>query len=236
MPGIFERISTMLRANINAALDQAEDPEAALNQIIRDMAKAIEDARSQVAEMIAQERLLQGQLQENRRLIDEWNRKAELAVSRGLDDLAREALRRKLDFAKNTQLLETQWQSQHDLVEKLKHDLQTLQTRYQLAQDKRDQLIQRQKAAQAVQRITQSVNNISISDPSSELARLEDRIRLTEARAQAGAEMAQLREPDFDDAFAALEADGELEAELAALKAAKAPAGQLNAPETPEKS
>src|SRR5438094_10631097 len=101
--GILDRISTILRANINALLDQAEDPEKSFDQIIRDMADAIGQARGQVAEMIAQEKLLEADMARSQSLAREWGQKAELAVGRGADDLAKEALRHKIDYDRNAQ-------------------------------------------------------------------------------------------------------------------------------------
>ncbi len=93
--GIFDRISRLLRANVNDLLDNAEDPEKMLDQLIRDMNEEIRRARSQVAAMIAQEKELAADKAEADRLSAEWQRRAELAVDQARDDLAREALRRK---------------------------------------------------------------------------------------------------------------------------------------------
>ena len=130
--GILDRVSTILRANINSLLDQAEDPEKALDQLIRDMADAIGQARGQVAEMIAQEKLLEADMERNTTLGREWGHKAELAVTRGADDLAKEALRRKIDYDRNATAYTTQLQAQQDVVGKLKHDLEQLERKYEM--------------------------------------------------------------------------------------------------------
>jgi phage shock protein A len=231
---IFDRISTLIRANLNALLDQAEDPEKVLDQVIRDMQGAINDARSQVAEMIARERMLRADVEDHRKLVSEWDRKAELALSRNMEDLAREAVRRKLDYQKNLELSLSQWQTQNEVVERLKADLQALQSKYETAVRQRDALIARYKAAQAREQVTRTVRQFSTIDPASELARMEDRIRLAEARAEANLELQQV---DYRDQFAALEGDSELEEEMARLRArvlgpAEQPAGQLGAPKT----
>ncbi|MEJ7652082.1 MAG: PspA/IM30 family protein [Chloroflexia bacterium] len=102
MAGIFDRMSTILRANINSMLDKSENPEVMIDQIIRDMASAIAEARGQVADMIAQEKILQANVKRNQDLANEWQSKATLAVTSSRDDLAREALRRKNDFDENS--------------------------------------------------------------------------------------------------------------------------------------
>ncbi|MCS7002349.1 MAG: PspA/IM30 family protein [Dehalococcoidia bacterium] len=232
MAGIFDRLGTLLRANLNALLDQAEDPEKMLDQILRDMANGIREAESQVAEMIAREKLLRADMEEDQRKIDEWNRKAQFALQRGQEDLAKEAIRRKLDYAKSLELSQQQWQVQYAAAERLKAELLQLRSKYESAQRQREQLIARNRQAQAQERINRTIASISTIDPSSELARMDERIRLREAKANA---MAELRSgSSMDDQFAQLEADGEVEAELAALKASLA-APQLSNP-TPTQS
>src|SRR5687767_10587676 len=125
--GILDRVSLMLRANVNALLDEAEDPEKTLDQLTRDMADAIGEARGSVVEMIAHEKAMQADHDRSRELATEWARKAEKAMGRGAEDLAKEALRRKLDYEKNAEAYATQLQAQRDVVAKLKHDLDRLE-------------------------------------------------------------------------------------------------------------
>ena len=215
--GILDRVSTILRANINALLDQAEDPEKALDQLIRDMADAIGQARGSVAEMIAQEKLLEADMERNSTLAREWAQKAELAVNRGADDLAKEALRRKIDYDKNSQAYATQLQAQSDVVQKLKHDLEQLESKYESAVRNRDAMISRHRRALAQQKVAKTAAQLTTVDPTSELARMEERIRMEEARAAALTEV-HSRPASLEDKFAALEQDDDLERQLADLK------------------
>lgn len=215
--GILDRVSTILRANINALLDQAEDPEKALDQLIRDMADAIGQARGSVAEMIAQEKLLEADMERNANLAREWAQKAELAVNRGADDLAKEALRRKIDYDKNSQAYSTQLQAQSDVVQKLKHDLEQLESKYESAVRNRDAMISRHRRALAQQKVAKTAAQLTTVDPTSELARMEERIRMEEARAAALTEV-HSRPASLEDKFAALEQDDDLERQLADLK------------------
>ena len=105
MAGIMDRLTRLVRANINDLIDQAEDPEKMIDQIIREMQESIVTARSQVAAMIAQEKELELEVAETSKLASEWGRKAERAVTAGKDDLAREALRRKRDNDENSAIL-----------------------------------------------------------------------------------------------------------------------------------
>jgi phage shock protein A len=230
--GILDRLSTILRANINAMLDQAEDPEKTLDQLIRDMRDAIGQARGQVAEMIAQEKLLEADMERNMNLAREWGGKAELAVSRNADSLAREALRRKIDYEKNGQAYAHQLQSQQEVVTKLKHDLEELEQKYEGAVRNREVLIARHKRAVAQQKVAQTAAQLTTMDPTSELGRMEERIRMEEARAAALTEVQ--RRPNLEDQFAALEGDSELERQMADLRAKVS--GTLPAPEAPPAS
>jgi phage shock protein A len=214
--GILDRMSTILRANINAMLDQAEDPEKTLDQLIRDMSEAIGQARGQVAEMIAQEKLLEADMERNMSLGREWGKKAELAVSRNADDLAKEALRRKIDYDKNGQAYASQLQAQQEVVSKLKHDLEQLESKYESAVRNREALIARHRRAVAQQKVARTAAQLSGMDPTSELGRMEERIRLEEARAAALTEVQ--RRPNLEEQFAALEGDNELERQLADLQ------------------
>ncbi len=216
MASIFDRMSTILRANINALLDRAENPEVVIDQIIRDMASAIAEARGQVADMIAQEKILQANVQRNESLAQEWMQKATLAVQNGRDDLAREALRRRQDYDENARVYREQLTAQSHMVDKLKNDLQQLESKYEDARRNREILIARHRRSETQQRVAQVSAQLNTMDPSAELGRMEERIRLQEARAEAQAE---LQTTSFNDEFAALGANSEVENELAALKA-----------------
>ncbi len=216
MASIFDRMSTILRANINALLDRAENPEVVIDQIIRDMASAIAEARGQVADMIAQEKILQANVQRNESLAQEWMQKATLAVQNGRDDLAREALRRRQDYDENARVYREQLTAQSHMVDKFKNDLQQLESKYEDARRNREILIARHRRAETQQRVAQVSAQLNTMDPSAELGRMEERIRLQEARAEAQAE---LQTTSFNDEFAALGANSEVENELAALKA-----------------
>src|SRR5918998_4206462 len=117
--GVMDRLSRLIRANVNDMIDQAEDPEKMIDQILRDMQDNMTTARSQVAAMIAQEKELEADLNENRRLAEEWGRKAQRAVEAGKDDLAREALRRKRDTEENARVYASQLEVQEGAVGKL---------------------------------------------------------------------------------------------------------------------
>jgi len=237
--GVFDRISRLMRANVNDALDNAEDPEKMLQQLIRDMTEEIRQARGQVATMIAQEKELAADKAEADRTSSEWQRRAELAVGQGKDELAREALRRKRDSDENGRIYEEQLVAQQHTVARLKNQLQSLENKLDQMESKRDALIARSRRAKAQQQVSETISNLPDGNAASEFERFERRIRTSEAKAAASAELADL---DNDDEFAALDKDFGVEDELAALKAKRSggstatavPAAQSSASSTDE--
>ncbi len=213
--GILERTSQILRANINDMLTRAEDPEKMLNQILRDMEDAIERGQAQVAEQIAQEKLIQADLETAKRNQADWEQKAELAVSKGMDDLAREALKRESDYESQISIYQKQLDVQHQAVQKLKGDLAALQTKYEDARRNKEMLIARAKRAAAQQHIISTEAKISSTDYSSDLAHMERRIQEQEARVAASEE---LKQTSTEAQFEKMGADDEVEKKLAALK------------------
>jgi len=214
--GILDRLSRLVRANVNDMLDRAEDPELMLDQILRDMESNIQLARGQVASMIAQDKELQADLKEVQDLSQEWQTKASRAVEAGKDDLAREALRRKKDNDESATLYQQQLTAQSQTVDKLKSQLAALESKYQSTLSNRDALIARQRRAKATQRVADTVSTFSPLDPTNELDRIERKIRGNEARAEATIEM---HDDSLDSQFAELDYDTDVEAELEALKA-----------------
>lgn len=217
--GILDRMSTLIRANINDMLDRAEDPEKMLNQIIIDMEASIKNAREQVAAMIVQEKELEADARQTETLALEWGSKAERAVAAGKDDLAREALKRKRDNAENARVYAEQLLVQKDAVKRLKDQLKMLEAKYQSTLSQRDSYIARQRRAQATKQVAQaaSASVLSPMDPSADLERMERKIRQTEAEAAAALEMGE--DSSLEAQFRELGMDDDIETELAILKA-----------------
>lgn len=213
--GILDRTSQILRANLNDMLSRAEDPEKMLNQILRDMEDALRRGQAQVAEQIAQEKMIQADLDDAKQKSDEWGKKAELAVSKGADDLAREALHRQSDYQSHVEIYQKQLDAQHEAVQKLKADLAALEAKYDDARRNKDMLIARAKRATAQQQIAQTAVKISSADYSSDLAHMERRIQEEEARAAASEEM---RSTSVDEQFKKLGDNDDIEKKLADLK------------------
>ncbi|MFN8482200.1 MAG: PspA/IM30 family protein [Anaerolineae bacterium] len=212
---ILERISTILRANINDMLSKSEDPEKMLNQILLDMQSAITEARSQVAEMVAQQRLIEADLQRAQALSDGWDAKARDAVRQNRDDLAREALKRRNDYQEQVTSLQQQLDAQKALVQQLKDNLGQLEMKYEDAQRTRDQLIARQRRAVAEQEFQKQAQKMNTLDPTSPLSQIEDKVQTEEARASA---MQEVQKSSLDAQFEELEQKGKVDDDLEQLK------------------
>ncbi|MBA3416536.1 MAG: PspA/IM30 family protein [Chloroflexia bacterium] len=216
--GIFDRMSQLIRANVNDLLDRAEDPDKLIDQYIRDMSDNIRTAREQVAAMIAQQKELEADVAQTTHLASEWAAKAQRAVGAGKDDLAREALRRRRDNESNTRVYDEQLRAQRDAVAKLKEQLRQLEAKYQSTLSQRDALVARQRRAEAQQQVAATVSATVFQplDPASDLERMERKIRSTEAQAAATLEMG---DESYEAQFRELDMDDDIESELAALKA-----------------
>ena len=212
---ILDRISTILRANINDMLSRAEDPEKMLNQILLDMQSAITEARSQVAEMIAQQRLIEADLQRAQAMSDQWEAKARDAVRQNRDDVARDALKRRADYQEQVTSLQQQLDAQKALVQQLKDNLAQLEVKYADAQHTRDQLIARQRRAVAQQEFQKQAQKMNTLDPTSPLSQIQDKVEAEEARASA---MEEVQKSSLDAQFEELERGDKIDDELAKLK------------------
>jgi phage shock protein A len=187
--GVLERLSTLLRANINDMLDQAEDPAIMLNQILRDMENEINKARSQVADMMAQEKLYSNDLKGEQDKSAHMEERAMYYVRQGNDAMAKEALKRKADSDSNLAVLQQQLQAQTDMVTRLRGQLDALQAKYKDALGNRDSLLARHHAAQAQQKMDQTSRDLNVTDYGNDLSRMEQRIKMEEARTGAEAEL-----------------------------------------------
>jgi phage shock protein A len=200
-------------------LDHAEDPEIMLNQILRDMEGEITNARGQVTEMMAQERMFRDDLQAEQQKAAHMDERAVHYVTAGNDMMAREALKRKADSDANIQVLQQQLSAQSDMVNRLRTQLDALQAKYQDALSNRDGLLARYRRARAQQQITHTMSNLDVTDYSGDLSRMEQRIRMTEARAGAEQELARDMSSDTSSVFDTEERESAIDRQLADLKA-----------------
>ncbi len=187
--GIFDRLSTVLRSNLNDLISSAENPEKMLNQIIIDMRSQLAKAKQHVAGAIADEKRLHDQVQGEFKQAQEWEQRAMLAVQSQQDDLAKQALVRFNEHSQHAQQLEQTWQAHRAETEKLKNSLRDLNDKIEEAKRKKNLLMARQKRAQAQQRIQETMSGMSESSAFEAFNRMEEKIADNERRLTAGAEI-----------------------------------------------
>jgi phage shock protein A len=187
--GIFDRLSQLLRSNINDLISRAEDPEKMLNQILVDMRGQLVKAKQQVAAAIADEKRLRDQADVEFKQAADWEAKAMLAVKEGRDDLAKQALVRHSEHMSHGQQLEATWEQHRAETEKLKASLRDLNDKIEEAKRKKNLLIARQRRAQAQQRIHETMSSMSEKSAFEAFARMEERIETNERQLKASVEI-----------------------------------------------
>ncbi|MBA4083351.1 PspA/IM30 family protein [Janibacter terrae] len=229
---ILGRVSQLAKANINALLDRAEDPEKMLDQLVRDYTNSIAEAEEAVAQTIAHTRMAEGDLKADQEAATEWGRKAAAAAAKAdeltaagdtagaekFTNLARVALQRQIQHESEAKEAEPAIAQQNAQVEQLKSGLVQMKTKLEDLKSRRSTLVARARSAEAQSRVQEAIGSIDVMDPTSELGRFEDRIRQQEALVQGRAEA---QSTSLEDQFAELEdhsQDAEIEARLAALR------------------
>jgi phage shock protein A len=215
--GLWDRIVRLLRSNVNDIIDKAEDPEKMVNQIVVELNEDLVQVRSQVASSIAMEKQLQQRLTVAEKEAEKWQAKAEVAVDKGDDDLAREALKRKNTAQQTADGLREQVEAQRVSVSKLKENLARMESKIAEAQTKKDLLVARHRRAEAEKRIQGALSKSAGSQSLAAFERMETKVLENESHAAA---LGELNDNSLEERFASLEA-GDTEADLKALKAAR---------------
>lgn len=214
--GLLERVSTLIRANLNDMVDRAEDPEKMIKQVILDMDNQFLQVKTQVAVSIADQHMLEKKWRENEESGKEWMRKAELAVDKKQDDLARAALDRYQTSQRLAQSYLEQVEDQKAQVETLKSALMKLEQKLDEAKSKRDLLLARHRRGIALGKAARAQSAIGDNSKSAAFDRMKDRVNHTEAVATAEVE---LLTDDAGEKLGRLDRDAEVDRLLADLKA-----------------
>lgn len=229
---IFGRIAQLAKANVNAMIDAAEDPQKMLDQMVRDYRNNIAEAEQAVAQTIGDLRLLEEDHAEDLKEAQEWGRKAlaasqtadrhreqgDAASADKFDGLAKIALQRQLAAEQEAQAAEPQIAAQTEAVDKLKDGLNRMRSKLDELTRKRDELSARQKSAAAQNQVNDALKAFDVMDPTSEVSRFEEKVRREEARVRGAQELSA---SSLDAQFESLEdlsRESEVEARLAALK------------------
>jgi len=211
---LLERVSTLVRANLNDLIDKAEHPEKMIKQVILDMENQMLQVKTQVAIAIADQHLLEKKRKENEDKIAEWMRKAELAVDKKQDDLARAALQRTESYRELTDGFAQQITDQTAQVENLKTALRQLEQKLAEAKGKADLLIAQHRRARAVGKASDAKLGANGSGGAA-FDRMKRKVAHEEALSSAKSELAA---DDVEGRLAALEKEDRIEQLLADLK------------------
>ena len=230
---ILGRIGQLVRANVNAMLDGAEDPELMLDQLVRDFTNNIAEAEEAVAQTVGNLRLLEDDLREAQTAQTDWGDKARAASGKAdemrsagntaeadrFTELAKIAIRRQISFENQVTSFQQQIESQTSLTDQLKDGLNKLRLKREELVQKRDELVSRAKMASAQRQVQEAVREVSVMDPTSELNRFEERVRREEAMARG---MSEVAASSLEEEFAALDdadTEAEVESRLAGMRA-----------------
>ena len=216
--GLLERVSTLIRANLNDMVDRAEDPEKMIKQVILDMENQYLQVKTQVAVSIADQHILEKKQREQEDTGKDWMRKAELAVDKTQDDLARAALDRFQTSQRLAQSYREQVDDQRLQVETLKGALVKLEQKLDEAKSKRDLLLARHRRSIALGKAARAQSALGDNSKSATFDRLKDRVHHTEAVASAEVE---LLTDDTGERLNRLDRDTEVERLLTDLKSRK---------------
>lgn len=235
--GLFDRIWRVIRANLNSLISQAEDPEKILEQTVLDMQEDLIQLRQAVAQAIATQKRTERQYSQAVTTADEWYRRAQLAIQKGDDNLAREALTRRKSYQETATVMKTQLDQQVTIVAQLKQNMMKLESKISEAKTKKDLYIARARSAKASQQINEMLGNVGTGSAMAAFERMEEKVLQMEAQAEAVTELSM---DDLERRFEQLGKADDIDAELAAMKSGQAlpgdqsaqlPAAELNTPE-----
>ncbi len=213
---LLERVSTLIRANLNDLIDKAEDPEKMIKQVILDMENQLLQVKTQVAISIADQHVLEKKLKENEENERQWMHRAELALDKQDEALARAAVERSMSYKSMVESFRQQVEDQKTQVENLKAALLKLQQKLAEAKSKSDMLIAQHRRSRALGKATDAGLTMGDQSKAAAFDRMKTKVHHVEAAAQAKADLVA---DNVDDRFAALEKQQEIERMLEEIKA-----------------
>ena len=216
--GIFTRVRDIISSNLNTMLDKAEDPEKLLKLMIREMEDTLVEIKASCAGAMATKKKIQRELEEIDSRSAEWGDKAELAVEKGREDLAREALVEKRRYTDRKDTLEHETNQCDELVDQYQQDIVQLEDKLNTAREKQRVLVQRHVHAQRKVRAQRGIRRMDTSDAIARFDTFEERIE----RIEIDGDLVNFgRKPSLDDEFRRLQGDDDIEKELETLKSKK---------------
>lgn len=213
--GLLDRINRVVRANVNSLVSGAEDPEKILEQAVSDMQEELIRIRQAVAQAIATQKRTERQQAQATSTAEEWYRRAQLALQKNDEGLARDALTRRQSYADTAKAMQAQLVQQNEVVTQLKQNMVKLESKLAEAKSKKDLYIARARSAKASQQMHDLLGQVGSSGALSAFERMEDKVMQLEAQSEA---IAELGTDDLEKQFAALEGGSEIDAQLTAMK------------------
>lgn len=213
--GFFERIGRIIRANLHQLISSVEDPEKILEQTVLDLQDDLVKLRQAVAGAIASQKRTERQLSQSQIMAKEWYQRAQLALQKGDEILAKEALIRRKSYQETATVLQDQVTQYGAVVVKLKENMRSLESKIAETRAKKDMYIARVRSAEASQRLQEVVGSLRNGETSNIFDRVEEKVLQLEARSQA---LGELGENDLDQKFSEWEGN-KIDEELAEMKA-----------------
>ena len=213
--GLFDRIWRVIRANLNDLVGKAEDPEKILEQAVLDMQDDLIQLRQAVAQAIATQKRTERQCSSAQSQAAEWYRRAQLALQKGDDVLAREALTRRKSYQETAEAMQAQLTQQSSIVTQLRQNMQKLESKIAEARTKKDLYIARARSAQASQQLNEALGRVGTGSAISAFEKMEEKVLQLEAESEA---IAELGNDDLEKRFEALGEADDIDAELAQMK------------------
>lgn len=213
--GLFDRIWRAIRANLNDFVGKMEDPEKILEQTVIDMQDDLIKLRQAVAQAIATQKRTERQASQARSMSNEWYSRAQLALQKGDEHLAREALARRKSYVETATAMEAQLGQQASVVAQLKQNMMKLEAKIAEAKTKKDMYIARARSAKASEQLHEMLNRVGTGSAINAFEKMEEKVLQLEARSEA---MAELGTDDLEKRFEALGQADDIDAELAAMK------------------
>jgi len=216
--GIFTRFRDIVSSNINAMLDKAEDPEKLVKMMIREMEDTLVELKASCAGIIAERKKVSRRLEEIKSRQKVWEDRASLAVDKGRDDLAREALVEKRRFQEMAESLENESSGHEAIIDQYREDIMQLEDKLASAREKQRLLVQRHVHAEQKRRAQEEIRRVDNYETIAKFEELENRIDRMEAEADL---VNYGKKPSLEEAFDDMTRDDGIEKELAALKTAR---------------
>ncbi len=213
--GLIDRMQRVIRANLNSFMSSANDPEKRMEAVVMEMQDNLLQLRQAVAQAIATQKRTQRQEAQAQLTVEEWYRRAQMALQQGNELLAREALTKRRAYQEQLSTLSTQIEQQKTLVDKLKQDMRTLELKIAEVKTKKDMYIARARSAEASYKLQEMLSGVSSSNQLNAFERMEEKVSQLEAQTET---IALLDTDELQQRFASLESSNGIEAELTAMK------------------